>query len=247
MVEEIRVKGVRSWAVVVAALLLSAGIGLGLLSAGYLISTARLGDRFVEVKGFDERIVKSDYASWMINYKSTGATLEVAVAGIEKSQNSIVDFLSQNGFAEKDIERGLIKITDKQADAYSNNISVDNRYVADSSITIRTDKVDEIVALSQKTLDLAKTGVTISADYGNQGPRFEYRSLNAIKPEMIAKATKSAREAANQFAKDSGSNVGSIRNASQGYFTVEPLSADGQSSLNQKIRVVSTIQFYLGE
>ena len=230
-----------------ASLILAVGLIIGLIGAGYQIKNSRMADRFVEVKGLDERVIKSDYVSWVIYYKSTGATLETALAGIEKGQANIIQFLTKNGFGPEDIERGQVKIVDKQADAYNNNVATE-RYVVDSTITLRTDKVDTIVQLSQNTLELAKSGVTLSSDYANQGPKFEFRGLNKIKPEMIANATKDARKAADQFAKDSGAQVGSIRNASQGYFAIEPLSAiEGQTSLNQRVRVVSTIQFYLSE
>jgi hypothetical protein len=65
---------------------------------------------------------------------------------------------------------------------------------------------------------------------------------------MIAAATKDARHAADQFAKDSETEVGQIRKATQGYFSVEPLDANpsgGNSSLYQKVRVVSTVEFFL--
>lgn len=232
---------------IISSAILAIGLIIGLFAAGYQIKSMRAADRFVEVKGLDERVIKSDYVSWVIYYKSSGATLEQALAGIEKSQASVIQFLTKNGFTEADIERGQVKIVDKQADAYNNNVATE-RYVIDSNITLRTDKVEEVVKLSQNTLDLAKSGVTISSDYGNFGPKFEFRGLNKIKPEMIANATKDARRAADQFAKDSGAKIGSIRNASQGYFSVESLSAiEGQTSLNQRVRVVSTIQFYLGE
>ena len=66
---------------------------------------------------------------------------------------------------------------------------------------------------------------------------------------MIAEATKDARKGAEQFAKDSGASVGGIRSASQGYFSIQ--SRDGDSggpadaSPEQKVRVVTTVEFYL--
>lgn len=232
---------------IIVAIILALGVVIGLVGAGAQIKKARIADRFVEVRGLDERVVKSDYVSWVIYYKSVGATLEQALAGAEKSQANIIKFLTDNGFKREEIERGQIKIVDKQSDAYNNN-NVGERYVVDSNITLRTDKVDDIVRLSQQTLELAKTGVTLSSDYANQGPKFEFRGLNKIKPEMIANATRDARNAAGQFAKDSASSVGAIRNASQGYFEVQSLSAiEGQSSPNQRVRVVSTIQFYIND
>jgi hypothetical protein len=66
---------------------------------------------------------------------------------------------------------------------------------------------------------------------------------------MIAEATRNARAAAQQFADDSGSSLGSIRQASQGVFQILPRdAAPGQSEEKQilkTVRVVSTVDYLL--
>jgi len=77
---------------------------------------------------------------------------------------------------------------------------------------------------------------------------------------MITEATRNARAAADRFASDSGSKVGSIRQANQGVFSIlpedqsseggEPGEGDGpvfgaDTSLMKTIRVVTTVQYYL--
>jgi hypothetical protein len=58
---------------------------------------------------------------------------------------------------------------------------------------------------------------------------------------MIAAATNDARNAALQFAQDSGSKVGSISTASQGVFQV--LGDDGD--IRKTVRVVTTVNYEL--
>ena len=64
---------------------------------------------------------------------------------------------------------------------------------------------------------------------------------------MIAEATQSARQAALQFAKDSGSRVGEIRNAVQGAFSITSPNEEYNEvgSIYKKIRVVTTVTFNL--
>ncbi len=82
-----------------------------------------------------------------------------------------------------------------------------------------------------------------------EGPFYLFTRLNDIKPAMIAEATKNARAAAQQFAADSGSSLGAIRQASQGVFQILPRdAAPGQSEekqIQKTVRVVSTVDYVL--
>ena len=69
------------------------------------------------------------------------------------------------------------------------------------------------------------------------------KGLNDIKPQMIEEATQNAREAAQQFAEDSGSRLGKIKTASQGTFTIE--DRDSNTPYIKKVRVVSSVTYYL--
>ena len=62
---------------------------------------------------------------------------------------------------------------------------------------------------------------------------------------MIEEATKNAREVAQKFADDSGSKLGKIREANQGYFTIE--DRDSNTPNIKKVRVVTNVTYYLSK
>jgi hypothetical protein len=100
--------------------------------------------------------------------------------------------------------------------------------------------------------DLVSAGIVLSSsgDYGPAGgPTFIFTGLNALKPKMIAEATANARASAEQFASDSGSALGAIRQANQGVFVILPRDpapgANEASQLRKIVRVVSTVQYFL--
>jgi hypothetical protein len=103
---------------------------------------------------------------------------------------------------------------------------------------------------SQDLGSLVSGGVVFSSQGGYaSGPTYLFTRLNDFKPEMIAEATASAREAAEQFANDSGSDLGGIREAYQGVFQILPRDrAPGvmeESQMNKTVRVVSTVVYSL--
>jgi hypothetical protein len=143
-------------------------------------------------------------------------------------------------------------------DAYANQFASDrtptNRYVVHQTVLVRSSRPDQVLAASQRIGELAAIGVVISSgtnEYGANagGPTFVFTGLNTLKPAMIADATARAREAATQFARDSRSALGGIRQANQGIFEILPRDqAPGiaeSSQIAKIVRVVATIDYYL--
>ena len=95
----------------------------------------------------------------------------------------------------------------------------------------------------EKSGDLVGQGIVLGAEQWNSRTEFLFTGLNRVKPEMIEAATMSAREAAEKFAKDSGSTVGKIRTATQGLFTIT--NRDENSPDLKLVRVVTTVEYYL--
>jgi len=115
---------------------------------------------------------------------------------------------------------------------------------------VRTSDPDRLFGASQKVGELIDDGVVLSSDGPwAGGPTYLFNGLNELKPSMIAEATASAREAAAQFARDSGSELGAIRRANQGLFVVLPRDqAPGVQEQRQRaktVRVVSTVEYLL--
>jgi hypothetical protein len=98
--------------------------------------------------------------------------------------------------------------------------------------------------------ELVSAGIVLSSEeYRGGGPTFLFTKLNDIKPAMIAEATANAREAAEQFAKDSRTSLRGIRQANQGVFVILPRDqAAGipeETQVTKTVRVVSTVEYFL--
>jgi len=225
--------------------LISAAIlAVGILLAGWLIGRGlmawRTADRYVTVKGFSEREVRADTALWPIRFVSTSDNLGRAQGDIKKSKDIILSFLEKHGMDPKTVEIQKFEVTDILANPYRGTGTVQSRYIISQTLMVRSKDPSRVMAASQAIGDLVDAGVI---------PSYLFTGLNALKPEMIAEATANARQAAEQFAKDSGSRVGGIRKATQGVFEILPRDRTPGvmewTQPNKTLRVVTTIEYYL--
>ena len=90
-----------------------------------------------------------------------------------------------------------------------------------------------------------KQGIAITGGDYRYNVVYEFTGLNSIKPGMIEEATKNARSAAEKFAKDSESELGKIKSAYQGQFSIE--DRDANTPYIKRVRVVTTIDYSLEE
>ena len=231
--------------------LASAGmLSLGLIVGGYLLGNglvrAKDADRSVTVRGLAERDVTADLATWTIAYSETAANLQEAQTSIDGDTAQLRAFFKELGFPAE-----ALQPTGANVSQYSDNGVP--RFTVRQRMTLRSNDITRAEAAVKRQFDLVKRGIVLEE---GSGMAFTFTGLNKIKPEMIALATKDARASAEQFARDAGTSVGSIKSATQGYFSIsarDAASGDGEGggswgasdSPYKRVRVVTTIDFYL--
>jgi hypothetical protein len=197
-------------------------------------------DQYVTVKGLAEREVLADKVVWPLPFKCVSNDMQELYNEIEKNNSIVVEFLKEGGITEDEIIISAPAVTDRLAQSYvPDNIKF--RYQAEAVITVTSSQVEKVIDLMKKQINLMKQGIIISNEY-NYNISFEYTSLNDIKPEMVEEATRNARAVAQKFAEDSGSDLGKIRQATQGQFSI---SSDETTPQIKNIRVVTTVKYAL--
>ncbi len=223
----------------------SAIVAGGLIVGGFLLGDglvrAKQADRAVTVRGLSEREVMADLATWTISYSSTATDLATAQAGVDRDTASIEAFFRDLGFPA-----GAVEPTGVNVSYFTDNQGI-GRYTVRQRMSLRTNDIERAQNAVKRQAELVRRGVVLE---DGSGMAYTFTELDAVKPAMIAEATKDARAAAEQFAEDSGANVGSIRQATQGYFSIE--ARDGETagwgvsdSPHKKVRVVTTVDFSL--
>jgi len=236
-------------------LLLTTILSISIALGGFFIGNGihqSMTTRTVTVKGLAERDVVADMAIWNVKINRVGGDLTSLQAAVDNDINKTKNFLKSAGFSDDDIKNLRIQVRDKFAgysDAELRSQKDQGRYVIETGVMVRSDNVTLIDSVSRRLGELVRQGITITEDYS--GPIYLFNGLNDIKISMIEQATKNATEAGEQFAKDASARLGKIKTANQGVFSIEsrdPIdqwSNNEKQAIDKKVRVVSTVTFYL--
>jgi hypothetical protein len=223
----------------------TAGIlAVGMIAGGYLLGDGLLrakdAERSVTVRGLAEREVTADLATWTISYSASSTSLAEAQAKVRTDTASIEAFFKELGFPADALQPTGANVTSFTNDGITT-------FTVRQRLALRTTDITRAQKAVARQFDLVGRGVFLEE---GSGMAYTFTKLNDIKPEMVAEATKDARAAAQQFAEDSNSGVGKIRDATQGYFEIEARDGDagGWGSADspfKKVRVVTTVSFTL--
>ena len=231
------------------SLVLGFFIFLGLTSLGYLLGNSAIKikeyERTVAVKGLSEREFGADIVIWPIQFTAAGNNLEELYGSIDGNTTRIITFLEASGIDKTEISFATPSITDKSAQKYGNQAKAEFRYTAIQTVTVYSRDINSVRKVMGKLSELGKQGIVFTG--GNYQSKTEYlfTRLNEVKPEMIEEATRKAREVAEKFASDSKSTLGKIKKAKQGQFSI--VARDKNNPHIKKVRVVSTVEYYLSD
>lgn len=238
-------------------------LGLGIALAGGLVYSSFVVTRSVErlrstveVKGYAEHKMKAESATWTINVKAHHAELGGAFVALEESKNEVLAFLKNAGIKEIDFgsvyKTSLYKDTRDQRNVDEDELSHVASYEVSLPIMVTTTDVEKIKELSVKISELGARGVDIEPRppaYFLSREKFE-----KVKVELLAEATKSAKERADQFALNSDIKIGRLMTARQGVFQVttentrdvQDYGIYDTSTIDKVVKIVVTLAYTTG-
>lgn len=233
---------------VLASSILALGIALGGFFPGYYYYQTHINNNTVTVKGLAEKDVVADLAIWKLKFVVTANDLRSAQQQIASQATIIKNFLKEQGFNDEEITPERTETNDLMANPYRSNEVNSSRFILTQSISIKTNQVNLVEQTIPQTDKLIAQGIVFDNNDG-YSVSYIFTKLNDVKPAMLAEATKNAKKAATEFAKNAGSSVGKIRRANQGVFSILPREQTASSyeaqQINKTIRVVSTVEYWL--
>jgi len=195
-------------------------LALGMVLSAVLVSKLFVRIRHeqaITVKGYAEQDVVSDIGKFTCCCSVRGVSLQEAHAKLQAGRNRVQAYLQQKQFPAADIAAKTIQIAKVvKRDAQGKETNEIEYYDLSQWITVTSSNVAAIRDVSIAISELIKEGIDLSVT----SPEFYVSSLQAIKLELLAKATDDAYRRAGVLAENSRGRVGALISAQQGVLQI---------------------------
>lgn len=172
----------------------------------------------VSVVGLAEKDFTSDLIVWNLRYDVLDMDMKKSYALIKEQNKIVKEFLSSKGIKASEIDFKNISTKPKYESHWENGHWVENfeGYVSVQSIRVESKDVDKIEKIIREISELYDQNIKISSD----DPEYYYTKLSDLKLEMLAEASKNARERAQTVTENAGGKLGDLKTATTGVFQI---------------------------
>ena len=227
-------------------------LAFGLVISTYLVTDAlrdiRMSHQIIKVRGYAETPVESDMAIWYITVKASDKNMAAAYTVLAEHREKVLDFLQENQVAAEEITIRAVSVNERRKRAENGHDTNEIEFFELSQgISVKSKDVHNIEKLSTSIASLLGEGIDLRSGM----PSYFYTQVNALKSELLIAATQDARERAKTLAEGSGVNLGPLRAARQGVFSVRAgdasgiseKSMDNVSSISKKVTALVTVDY----
>lgn len=220
------------------------GFVIGLALLGNAIKNRNQSENTISVTGLGTKEFTSDLIAWSGNFSRNSFELKSAYDQLESDKQIIEKYLLSKGINKDEIVFSAVdmhKMYDYSSDNYGNSSRKFSGYQLSQNVNIESKEVAKIENLSRTITEIINQGIELTSS----SPRYFYTKLADVKQEMIANATKDARQRAEKIAENAGSGLGDLKKASMGVIQItapnsnEDYSWGGTYNTSSKEKVAS--------
>jgi len=234
-------------------LALGLALATGLVLAAWIVSSSleriKLAGDKITVKGYAEERVVSDAGTWRAIVSVRAPDLPTAYGKLEKDSGRVQEFVASVAGADvSKLQPGTVN-TQTLFEFGPGGVQTGRILGYELSRTFEYSSADvkQIGAIAAGSSRLISDGVALNS----MPPQYFYNELNAVKVRLIGAATKDSLLRAQQFAANSGVEVGALRSASQGVFQItSPNSTEtadygsyDTSTVEKLVKAVVTVEY----
>ncbi|MBC7556074.1 MAG: SIMPL domain-containing protein [Chryseobacterium sp.] len=229
---------------IIAIAIAAAGFIIGLAFLGNAIKNRNQADNTISVTGLGSKAFTSDLITWSGSFTKNNFELKTAYDDLAADRKVISDYLASKGIKQNEMVFSAVDI--QKAFNYSNDANGASHqifagYNLSQTVSIESKEVQKIENLSRNISEIINRGI----EFTSSSPQYFYTKLAEVKHEMIANATKDAKERAEKIAENAGSKLGNLKKATMGVIQItapnsnEDYSYGGTYNTQSKEKVAS--------
>lgn len=197
-------------------------LGISIILTAFVLANAysnrNKNTNRIFVTGLGSTDFKSDLIVWNGTFIQRNKDLKKAYEGLNRDKELIKQYLISKGIKESQIIFSAVDI-DQDIESYYDNgkyKSVNKGFKLSQGLQIESKEVEKIENISREVTEIIQSGI----EFYSRSPEYYYTKLAELKLNLIGEATKDAYNRAKLIADNSGSKVGSLKNATQGVFQI---------------------------
>jgi hypothetical protein len=243
--------GFLSSSVLVAAILAVGAVASAvvLARAGVQAFRIRHAEQRVVVTGSATRRILSDFVVWRAVVKSQAPEMAAAYKKLSTDVPAVAAFVKSRGIDAKQIKISAASIQELHPrDNQGREIPETTvAYVTEQEVEVSSPDIEKVEKVSREATELIDRGIYVHSE----APLYIYTKLAELKIQMLAEASKDARNRAEQIATQAKSQVTSLVTARMGVMQINAaysteVSAEGnndKTSLEKDVLAVITATF----
>ena len=204
---------------IIAIAIAALGFIIGLALLGNAVKNRNKSENTISVTGLGTKEFTSDLIAWSGNFSRNSFELKTAYDELASDKKIIENYLVSKGINKKEIVFSAVdiqKLYNYNNDNYGNSSRTFSGYQLSQSVNIESKEVAKIENLSRTITEIINQGIELTSS----PPNYFYTKLADVKQEMIANATKDAKQRAEKIAENAGSSLGDLKNASMGVIQI---------------------------
>jgi hypothetical protein len=174
----------------------------------------------ISVTGLSEKEFSSDRVVWGGSFVRTDLELRSAYAQLKQDESAIRAYLNSKGIPDSNIVFTSVNMSKNYSHQYDDRgYEISSRfagYTLSEDVRVESGDIDRVETLSREITELLEKGIELNS----YSPEYYYTKLNALKIDLLARASADAKKRAETIAANSGTKVVGLKKASMGVFQI---------------------------
>lgn len=222
------------------------GLGLTILVSVFILANAYKykfkQNETITVTGLAEKDFESDQIIWTGSYSRKTLELKEAYSLLKQDEKNLKNYFTTKGINANEIIFSAVSIEKEYESRYypERNVTANvfTGYKLTQNVTIDSKDMEKVEKTSREVTELIEQGI----EFNSSSPSYYFSKLSELKIDLLAKASADAKLRAETIAKNSGSGLGDIKNASMGIFQITGKNSNEEFSYGGVFNTTSRIK-----